>query len=258
LGTEFQAREKEYYILLTTIPSTNGSKNKIPRFILERNVDGIILAGKIPQTFLDLLKQYKVPLVFVDYLPDQQQFPAVMIDNIDGGFRATRHLIDCGHKKIAFIAGDINHPSISERFRGYKNALEAAGIPFDTRRVVIDETYPSRNNGYAAMKKLMSGGTDFSALFACNDAMAIGALQCLKEYRITVPGDVSIIGFDDVESDFSIDPPLTTIAVPKEDMGIEAVKLLLETLTKKQNVARKILMPVELIIRKSTCDYKQA
>jgi LacI family transcriptional regulator len=256
LGTEFQAREKEYYILLTTIPSTNGSKNKIPRFVLERNVDGIILAGKIPKDFLDQLGQYNVPLVFVDYLPEHKQFPAVMIDNIDGGYRATQHLINCGHKKIAFIGGDLNHPSIAERIQGYKNALEISQLPFDSQKVVIDELYPSRKNGYSAMEKLLNRNLDFSAIFACNDAMAIGALQCLKERNMLVPKDISIIGFDDVESDLSIDPPLTTIAVPKEDMGIEAVKLLLESLSKKPSIPRKVLMPVKLVVRKSTCDYK--
>jgi len=258
LGTEFQAREKEYYILLTTIHSTNGSKDKIPRFVLERNVDGIIIAGKIPQDFLDKLSNFNLPLVFVDYLPKQNQFPAVMIDNIEGGYRATEHLINCGHKKIAFIAGDINHPSISERFQGYKNALETSRLPYDSQRLVIDEIHPSRENGFSATEKLLNRSNDFSAIFACNDAMAIGALQCLKDHHIMVPGDISIIGFDDVESDFSIDPPLTTIAVPKEDMGIEAVKLLLELISKKPSIPRKVIMPVNLVVRKSTCDYKPA
>lgn len=256
LGTEFQARENEYYILLTTIPSKNGSTTYIPRFVLEKNVDGIVLAGKVPQNFVDKLINFNIPLVFVDYLPSEGKFPAVMIDNFDGGYRATNHLIQCKHTKIAFIAGDINHPSISERYKGYKAALENAQIPVDNKRVVIDEAYPSRESGYNALKKLTNCTEDFSAIFACNDAMAIGALQYLKEHGIRVPQDISIIGFDDVEADLSIDPPLTTMAVPKVDMGIEAIKLMLDILYKKSTIPRKVLMPVKLIIRKSTCNYK--
>jgi len=86
--------------------------------------------------------------------------------------------------------------------------------------------------------------------------MAIGALQYLKEHGIRVPQDISIIGFDDVEADLSLDPPLTTMEVPKVDMGIEAIKLMLDILYKKSTIPRKVLMPVKLIVRKSTCNYK--
>ena len=256
LGTEFQARENEYYILLTTIPSKNGSANYIPRFVLEKNVDGIVLAGKVPQNFLEKLITFNIPLVFIDYLPSQGKFPAVMIDNFDGGYRATHHLIQCNHTKIAFIAGDITHPSISERYQGYKAAHENSKIPVDNKWVVIDELYPSRESGYSATQKLTNFSKDFTAIFACNDAMAIGALQFLKEHDVRVPEEISIIGFDDVEADLSIDPPLTTMAVPKVDMGIEAIKLMLDMLINKSTLPRKVLMPAKLIVRKSTCNYK--
>ncbi len=253
LGTEFQARENEYYILLTTIPSKDTQNNGIPRFVLEKNVDGIILAGKVPQTFIERLEKFKLPIVFVDFIPRNGNYLSVMIDNIDGGFRATNHLISCKHEKIAFIASDIDHPSILERFQGYKMALEKAKIPVDPTLIITDEEEPSRLTGYAAIKTLMSRTKDFTAIFACNDAMAIGILQYLKERKIRVPHDISLIGFDDVESGFSLDPPLTTMKVPKVEMGIESIKLMMEVLKKQSTRPRKVLVPVELVVRKSTC-----
>jgi LacI family transcriptional regulator len=256
LGTEFQARENEYYVLLTTIPSNSCPDSKIPRFLLEKNVDGIILAGKVPPNFIEKLKRFKIPTVFVDYFPNNGSYPTVMVDNINGGFQSTNHLISCNHNKIAFIAGDIEHPSISERFQGYKMALEKAKIPYTPSLAVVDEPHPSRECGYSAIKKLLNKTNDFTAIFACNDAMALGVLQYLKEKGVSVPGDKSLIGFDDVESDLSLDPPLTTMKVPKVEMGIEATKLMLEILRKKSNGLRKILIPTELVVRKSTCVYQ--
>ena len=253
LGTEFQARENEYYVLLTTIPSDSCPDGKIPRFLLEKNVDGIILAGKVPQNFVEKIKKFKIPTVFVDYFPNQGNYHTVMIDNIDGGFQSTNHLIACNHTKIAFIAGDIGHPSISGRFQGYKMALEKAMIPYQSELVVVDEPYPSRSCGYNAMKKLLSKSNFPTAIFTCNDAMAIGVLQYLKEQNIKVPEAMSLIGFDDVESDLSLDPPLTTMRVPKVEMGIEATKLMLEILRQKSSGPRKVLIPAELVVRKSTC-----
>jgi LacI family transcriptional regulator, galactose operon repressor len=254
LGTEFQARESEYYVLLTSVKSDFNTKSKLPRFILERNVEGVILAGKIPQCLIDNLSSLEIPMVFVDYYPSQGNFPVVMIDNISGGMKATQHLIDCQRRKIAFIAGDISHPSISERFQGYKMALEKNNLPYDSDLVVIDEPYPAREFGYRAAQKLLQNKIRPTAIFACNDAMSIGVLKCLKEMKIEIPKDISIIGFDDVEADLSMDPPLTTIRVPKVEMGMEAIKLMTEILRQKQTGSRKILVPVELIVRSSTCE----
>ena len=257
LGTEFQARDEEYYVLLTTIPAVFKKCSVIPRFVLERNVDGIILAGKIPQDLINCLIEYKIPIVFVDYYPLSGNYCIVMSDNINGGYQATQHLIECGHKRIAFINGDIHHPSITERFQGYKMALDQAGILYDPALVITSESATDRDSGYQSAKKLFERVNDLSAIFACNDAMAIGALQYLKEIGLRVPKDASIIGFDDVESDLSIDPPLTTMKVDKEEMGIQAVRLLVELLQNCSTRPRKVLEPVELVVRGSTCKVRQ-
>jgi len=256
IGTEFEARENEHYILLTTVPSVFSKNDKLPRFILERNVDGVIIAGKIPPELIDRLEKLKLPLAFVDYYPPGEKYPVVLIDNVSGGVIATQHLIDIGHRKIGFIAGDINHPSINDRFQAYKMALEKAGIKYNTSWFVIDEDYPARKNGYDAAKKLLKKNKDITAIFACNDAMAIGVMQFLKENNFKIPNDISLIGFDDVEADLSLDPPLTTIRVSKIEMGIEVMRLMTDILKNKSRTSKKVLVPVELIVRKSTAHLK--
>lgn len=256
LGTEFEARQDEYYILLTTVPAEEKENIKLPRFVLERNVDGIIVAGKIPEELISSLRKYTLPMAFVDYYPDTENYPVVLIDNISGGMLATEHLLSLGHRKIAFIAGDINHPSIYDRYQGYKNALEKAGIQADRNLVIIDEDYPARENGYNAAKRLLERTEDFTAVFTCNDAMAIGVMQFLKDKGCRIPEDISVIGFDDVEADLSLDPPLSTIRVPKVEMGVEVMRLMSDILKSVSDKPKKVLVPVELVERKSTGSVK--
>lgn len=258
LGAEFEAREKQLYILLTTIPSDFQKGNKLPRFVLERNVDGIILVGKVPNTVVAALKKYDLPLVFIDYQIPSEDYSAVLIDNLQGGMSATQHLIDIGKKKIAFIGGDIEHPSINDRYEGYKKAFENNGFKIETGLCSIDNIYPDRENGYKAAKKLLKKHKEIDGIFTCNDAMAIGVMQYLKEKSIRIPEDMALIGFDDVEADIFLDPPLSTMSVPKIEMGGEAVKLMEQILSKKVGSNKKILVPVELIKRNSTVSSNNA
>jgi len=255
IGTEFEAHENEFYVLLTTISSDFNYTDKLPRYILERNVDGLIIAGKVPLPFMSKIAKYSFPVIYVDYSPSNQRCSGVLVDNIKGGELATSHLIEYGHRKIAFIGGDIEHPSIKDRLNGYKNALEKANLILDENLIETHEDYPGRTNGYNAAEKLFKKNKNITAIFSCNDAMAVGAMQYMKDNGIRIPDDCSIIGFDDVVGDNAIEPALSTIRVPKMEMGTEAMKLMAHLL--KDNVNniienKKILVPVDLIIREST------
>jgi len=253
LGTEFEARKHPYYVLLSMIPTDYTIQDHLPRFIPERSVDGIIIAGKVPDGLISILNKHPYPIVYVDYYPNQGDHPAVLIDNLNGGMIATQHLVDCGRRDIAFIGSDIQHPSIRDRFLGYKTILEKNKIKYADNRVIISDKIISQESGYICTKKLLANKNRVNAIFACNDAMAIGALKCLKDNNIKVPEDISIVGFDDIQMDLMVDPPITTIHVSKEDMGSEAMRLIIEILTKKVSKVRKILMPVTLVERQSTC-----
>lgn len=254
LGTEFEARRNEYYVLLATVQTDYNEGDQIPRFVLEGSVDGIIIAGKIPVELLSELLKFKIPLVCVDFYPTEIDYPVVLIDNIQGGMLATEHLLKLNHENIAFLGGDINHPSISDRLIGYKSALHKASIKINENIIMTDSPYPNRQNGYDSTQTLFEKNNDITAIFACNDAMAIGAMQYLKDHNISIPNDVSVVGFDDVEANLLLDPTLTTIRVPKIDLGVEAVKYLIEIINNKNTSAKKIIVPVELVVRNSSTE----
>lgn len=256
LGTEFEARSEGYYILLTSIKPDFNKMDTLPRFILNKSVDGVIIAGKIPNILISRLSTYNIPTVFVDFIPHGNKSPLVLIDNIQGGLLATNHLIDLGHKNIAFISGDIDHPSLSDRLNGYKQALENAKIPIKNNLIITNTNYPDRQNGFNSAKKLFTNNKDVTAVFTGNDAIAIGVMHYLKDNGYKVPKDVSVIGFDDIEADIMLDPPLTTIRVPKVELGVEALRLIVNLLKNKKSIHKKILIPVDLIVRSSTSLYK--
>jgi DNA-binding LacI/PurR family transcriptional regulator len=148
------------------------------------------------------------------------------------------------------------HPSIRDRFQGYQLALERHNIDLDMNHVVTRESATNRISGYHAAKMLVERGIKFTALFACNDAMAMGAMQYLREQGKKIPADISIIGFDDVLEDMSTNPPLSSIRVPKIEMGTEGVRLLLGLFANNNQKSKKVLVPVELIPRESVIKIK--
>jgi LacI family transcriptional regulator len=251
LGTEFEARKHNYYILLTTVEQ-EFTKKSIPRFLLEKNVDGVILAGHIPDGLISYInKNFKVPVIYIDYFPQKTKSFAVLIDNLDGAKQAVDHLIDKGHRDIAFICGEIPHPSMQDRFSGYKQALKQAGLQINNNIIITDEPNTSDVDGYNAACRLFKQTDHFSAIFAANDAMAFGCIRYMREKNIKVPEEVALVGFDDVEIARQMDPQLTTLCVPKEEMGAIAIKNLVEMISENKNKFGKILVPVELVVRQS-------
>ncbi|MDW7681493.1 MAG: LacI family DNA-binding transcriptional regulator [bacterium] len=251
LGSEFEARHHNYYLLLTTIQN-KFTQSDIPRFLLEKNVDGVILAGKVPTGLIEHISGYGLPTVFVDYTPPKGKYFAVLMDNIDGAKQAVGHLIEKGHRKIAFIGGDISHPSIQSRLEGYRQALMEANLVYNEQLVITSSPNTTDIDGYQSTCALIQNGEPLTAIFAANDAMAFGCNRCLKEKNIRVPDQIALVGFDDVELAVEMEPRLTTIKVNKEDIGAIAVKSLVEMLDTNRKINGNILAPVELIVREST------
>ncbi len=253
IGTEIESKENDFYVLLSIIESDFKERDALPRFILDRNVDGIIVAGKVPAPLTEKLLALKIPVVYIDYIPKYSKFSTITIDNIKGGYLAASHLIELGHKRIAFVGGDIEHTSISDRLKGYMQALEKAGLQIDKELIETSEEYPARTNGYNAAKKLFSKDNgNITGVFACNDAMALGIIQYLKDNNKSVPDDVSVIGFDDILSERTNDVQLSTVNVPKMEIGIEAMRLISLLVKDEKILSKKIIMPVELVERQST------
>jgi len=252
LGTEFEARQHNYYVLLTTVREEFDPNESVPRFLVEKNVDGVILAGKVNDSLIFHIEKGDLPMVLIDYLPKNSKIASVLIDNVHGAYEAVCHLIKLGHKRIGFIGGSIDHPSIINRLEGYKHALREFNLSIDKKWIIDDEPYTSVDDGYRATKKLLESTPLPTAIFASNDTMAIGSIKALKEVDVNVPKDISVVGFDDIEEAYRTEPPLTTMRVSKEEMGILAMKKLMDMINTGNKLKDKTLVPVE-IVKRSSC-----
>ncbi len=213
-----------------------------------RRVDGVIvLTGRLTD---QLLKSYArmQPLVVTGRSLKAPGLFAMHFDNFEGGRLATQHLLQLGHRRIAFIAGDSDHPDATERLRGYQAALEQAGIAYEPNLVVPGEYLEV--SGLLAVDRLLGTGQRFTAIFAANDQMAVGAALGLQRRSLRVPEDVSIVGFDDLPTSQYAIPPLTSIEQPAYELGRLAAQGLLQMLAGgKPNIT----MPLpRLIARESS------
>ena len=194
-----------------------------------RRVDGIIvLTGRLSDQALIAYAKSQ-PLVVTGRTLKAPGLFALNFDNFEGGRLATQHLIHLGHQRIAFITGDPGHPDATERLRGYRAALEAAGIAFDEALVVPGEYHEL--SGLLAVDRLLETRQRFTAIFAANDQMAIGAALGLQRRSLRVPEDVSIVGFDDLPTSQYAIPPLTSVQQPAYELGRLAASAMLQLLT---------------------------
>lgn len=193
--------------------------------LLSRRVDGlIILSGRMGDAALrEVAKQ--IPVVVTGRELSGPQLHSLSFDNFNGAKLATEFLIEKGHRRIAFIQGDPAHADAMDRLRGYRAALDAAGLDYNPALVLPGALV--ERSGLAAVERLLDSGEPFTAIFAANDQMAFGAALALHQRGVRVPDDVSLIGFDDLVSAEHAIPPLTTVAqAPYEQGRIAALSLL--------------------------------
>ena len=216
--------------------------------LLSRRVDGVIvLAGRLPNRVLQRYAK-SLPMVVVGRELTGPGMFSLDFDNRAGGLLATQHLIECGHTRIAFIAGDPAHQDALDREAGYRAALEKAGIAFDPALVMAGDF--TEASGLMAVNRLLESRLPFTAIFAANDQTAIGAALGLYRKGVRVPDDVSLVGFDDVAlAKFAI-PPLTTVRQSVHEMGSQAAAAMLEML--RGMTPKVVLTAPQLVPREST------
>jgi LacI family transcriptional regulator len=252
LGAEFAAREQNFYLLLATVSHRFSDKKELPRFLHERNVDGVIIAGKVSHRFIDLVEGFGIPVVLVDFEVRRKRYASILIDNKAGARAAVEHLLAAGHRDIAFVSGDIEHPSLAERLQGYKDALTDHGVLIQERLIDVREPDSRIPNGANAMDRLLQQRPFPTAVFAANDATAIGCIQTLRTHGLAIPDEVAVVGFDDVEMSSLMHPRLTTLRVFKEELGRQAVTTLVDMIHNGGSVVVTKHLPVELIVRESS------
>jgi LacI family transcriptional regulator len=200
------------------------------------------------------LASYGMPLVVLDRVVPGVRAPAVVADNFRGGYLASQHLIDLGHRIIGCITRPTELYHSTERIRGFRAALTENGIEVDESLLVSGGF--RLDDGCAAAKQLIGKTPRPTAIFAYNDFMAIGTLRAAYELGIKVPNDLSVVGFDDIPQAAFTCPALTTISQPKFEMGREGVSLLLDEINESTlGINPTPLLPIKLIVRESTGSY---
>ncbi|WP_075184902.1 LacI family DNA-binding transcriptional regulator [Teredinibacter haidensis] len=251
---ELRAQKKGYSVLLGDTQDSNAREQEYIRLVETRLADGVIQLRPMSDQFHNASK-FKFPYLHL-CATESSPGPCIRVDNVTAFKHMTEYLISLGHRRIGLITGLKGNPHTVDRFKGYKQALENAGIPFD--EALIAEGEYVIWSGVNAANQLCRLKERPTAIACMNDEMAIGAIQALKSNGLQVPEDVSVTGFDDIDYARYCDPPLTTIAQPSDDMGTIAVDMLLrliegETLSEEEHV-----LPYDFILRKSTATVKVA
>jgi LacI family transcriptional regulator len=218
------------------------------RLLNARRVDGVIvLTGLLSDEQLIGYAQ-RMPVVVTGRRLAAPRLASLDVDNFKGAHDATRHLVELGHRRIVCIAGPADHMDAAERLRGYRQALEDAGLPFSPELVVLSNF--QETGGMLAINQLLEARADFTAVFATNDQMAYGARLALYRRGVRVPDDISLVGFDDLPSSTYSMPPLTTVRQPVYEIGRLAARAMLKLLAGEP--ADVAAPPLELVVREST------
>ena len=227
------------------------SETKCLRRLLAEKLDGIIMIHEVgAEDFFESLSQAGVPVVLTTFARDEFDFPSVHVDEFAGALMATNHLIRLGHRDIGLITGQEFSFGL-QRAAGFRAAMEAAQIPVDEYRVILVASY-APEDGRAGMRELLAKGKALTAVFAATDELAIGAVRALYEAGLTVPGDVSIIGFDDIDISGFLSPGLTTVRQPIVEMGQKTAELMSQRIAGKAKGIRSTVFGYELMVREST------
>jgi DNA-binding LacI/PurR family transcriptional regulator len=248
-GIADEARRRDVHLLFGSGLEDSAHAPEIPRMIREAMTRHLILVGKMPQRFVRQLKANGFSLVLVDMRPPLREADAVVCDDTLGAYDATHHLVALGHRQIALIPGPAGHPFSQALIAGYRRALRESGIAW-RQGLVVAAPFGSAA-GYHAAKRLMESSRRPTAIFT-NDDRAIGALRAIRDRGLSVPDDIAVVGYDDIEYAAHITPPLTTVAVPKEEMGRLAVRRALAQMSEgDRHVYSTTVVSPRLVVRAS-------
>lgn len=250
-GIEDIANMYHYNIILCNADKRKEKEIRVINTLLEKQVDGLLfMGGTVTDEHLQAFQTANVPIVLCGTTDEKEQMPAVDIDHERAAFDAVKLLIEQGHRSIGMISGTLHDPNNGySRYQGYKRALENSSIAFNEDLVRIGNyRYES---GVEAMKYFLQLIERPSAIFAATDEMAIGAIHAIQDEGMSVPDDISVISVDNSRMASMVRPLLTTVAQPMYDIGAVSMRLLTKLMNKENVDIAKIVLPHELILRKS-------
>jgi LacI family repressor for deo operon, udp, cdd, tsx, nupC, and nupG len=247
------AHANGYRVLLGESQDSQPRLDTYALMLDSKEADGLILLGALLPSVIgrDQARsgRTRLPLVMAcEYFPGLDA-PTVRIDNVKAAAAAADHLIQLGHRRIANITGPQRNPLSRDRLKGFQAQMARAKLAVPRKYIVHGDF--TAHSGYVAMKRLLDLPSRPTAVTCANDEMAMGALKAIKERRLSVPNDISVIGFDNIRFSEFCDPPLTTIAQPQVEIGETAMRLMLEVIAGRAT-ATTVVLPYTLVLRAST------
>lgn len=247
-GADEEAVRRGYVLLVVFQGSRRPQTRPLQQIIAYGRVDGaVVFADTIPDQQLQLLSQSHIKVVRLAAPPPIPEIGAIVIDNLGGAVAAVRHLVSSGCRRVAYIGGPPDNRDAAARYKGYIQALQEYDLPYDQALICRGDFV--RHGGAEAARTLLSRGVEFDGIFAANDDMAIGAVETLLEAGISIPQQVCVIGFDDIELARFIG--LSSVHVPVREMGLHGIRLLCDMI-EQDRPAEIITMPTRIVERVST------
>lgn len=239
--------ERDFFLALSI--STDVFKSFENSLFQEDRVDGLIVVSPTnEEAYVSELRKKKIPFVLIDNQQDHEGVSSVIVDNFTGGYEATKHLIELGHSAIAHIRGPQPFLSSAERERGYRHAMQEAGL----HELWIEQGDFSITSGYTIADSWIAAGKMPTAVFTADDFIALGLMDACKQASYQIPRDISIVGFDDQVLASEFRPNLTTVRQPANELGQSAVNELLRWIDGDAEIHQTYKLMPELIIRDST------
>ncbi|MDX1342408.1 LacI family DNA-binding transcriptional regulator [Reinekea sp. G2M2-21] len=250
-AAEDEVRKLGKHLIITSGHDTLDSEQDAIEFLMQRRVDALLLhLDSIPdEDIIKLSDTANIPIILMNRLIPELPDQCISLDNDMGGYLATQHLIELGHTNIACITGPLFKADARSRLAGYRRAIEQAGMEYD-ERLVIESDYQEAG-GKASIERLRRRNMRFTGVVAQNDHMAIGAMNALKMHGLSVPDDVSVVGYDDMVMARYTEPGLTTVNIPVAQFGQQAANLALSRLGEKTGKIFQHFQP-ELVVRGSS------
>lgn len=255
-GIEEVASAQGFSVFLANANADPDQEIRVVESFEERRVDGIVVtSSRVGALYLPLLARRRVPIVLLNNQHPSQYAHSIVIDSQQGSKDATRHLIKLGHRRIAYLGDRFGRQSDTERYEGYRAALHEVGLRVARQYVVRGDG--KAEGAVTAVAGLLALPQPPTAICCYNDMSAIGAMHRLRAAGLTIPGDISITGFDDLHISQFLNPPLTTVRQPMFEMGRMAMDTLIAMLSDK-TPQHNIQVPGTLIVRGSTAPPKEA
>jgi len=240
-----------YGLLLCNSAGSQEQALRCLAMLQSKQVDGLIVApAQTDRRDIDVLQRSGIPFVLLlRYFPDLQT-DYVIMDNEEAGRLVTDHLLQRGHRLIGHVAGPVHISSGRGRLAGYRQALEASGVPYD-EGMVCHAAF-TMEGGYQAGRQLLHRPQRPTAIFAATDMQAVGVLKAVKELELAVPGDLALAGGDDIELAEYLEVPLTSFSQPSDEIGAQVVAILMARINGDREGAKQVIVKPQLIARKSS------